>query len=94
MCLSRLLSVITEFSVFVPLLGIAQESSWLKGVSLKDYKIIWKINVREMKTKLYLKTLILLWVKWAGMLEIKHKDFVAVAPKAQDMQGLHSYKTC
>ena len=44
--------------------------------------------------KLYLETLILLWVKWTGMLEIKHKDFVAVAPKAQDIQGLHSYKMC
>ena len=47
-----------------------------------------------MKTKLYLEILILLCVKWTGMLEIKHKDFVAVAPKAQDIQGLHSYKKC
>ena len=78
----------------MPLKGTTPESSWLKGVSLKDYKIIWNINVREMKTKLYLKTLILIWVKWTGMLEIKHKDFVAVAPKAQDIQGLHSYKMC
>ena len=31
---------------FVPLKGITPESSWLKGVSLKDYKIIWKVNVR------------------------------------------------
>ena len=36
------LSLITEFSVFVPLKGITPESSWLRGVSLKDYKIIWK----------------------------------------------------
>ena len=91
LCPSKLLSLITEFSVFVPLKGITPESSWLKGVSLKDYKIIWKINVREMKTKLYLKTLILLWIKWTGVVEMKHKDFIDVVPKAQDLQ---SYKIC
>ena len=80
-----------RFSVFVPLKGLTPESSWLKGVSLKDYKIIWKINVREMKTKLYLKTLILLWIKWTGVVEMKHKDFIGVVPKAQDLQ---SYKIC
>ena len=79
---------------FVPLKDITPESSWLKGVSCKDYKIIWKINVRDMKTKLYLDTLILLWIKWTGMVQIKHKDFIDVVPKAQDMQGLHSYKMC
>ena len=94
LCPSKLLSLITEFSVFVPLKGITPESSWLKGVSLKDYKIIWKINVREMKTKLYLETLILLWIKWTGMVEIKYKDFIDVVPKTQDIQALHSYKIC
>ena len=44
-----------------------------------------------MKTKLYVETLILLWTKWTGMVEMKHKDFVDVVPKAQD---LHSYKIC
>ena len=44
-----------------------------------------------MKTKLYLETLILLWIKWAGMVEIKHKDFIDVVPKVQD---LRSYKVC
>ena len=39
---------------FLPLKGIKPESSWLKGVSLKDYKIAWKINVREIKTKIIL----------------------------------------
>ena len=68
----------------MPLKGITPESSWLKGVSSKDYTIIWKINVREMKAKQHLKTLILLWIKWTGMVEMKH-----VAPKAQD---LHSNK--
>ena len=82
LCSSKF-SLITEFSVFVPLKGITPESSWLKGVSLKDYKIIWKMNVRETKTKLYLKTLILLWMKWTRVLD--------VVPKAQDLQ---SYKIC
>ena len=59
---SRLLSLITELSVFVPLQGIAPESSWLKDVSLNDYEITWKINTREMKTKFYLETLILLLI--------------------------------
>ena len=36
LCPSRLLSLITEFSVFTPLQGITPESSWLKRVSLKD----------------------------------------------------------
>ena len=48
---SRLLSLITEFSVFVPLQGIVPQSSWLKDVFLNDYKITWKINMRKMKTK-------------------------------------------
>ena len=57
--------------MFVSLQDIAPESSRLKGVSLKDYKIVSKINVREMKTKLYWETLIILWIKWAVMVEIK-----------------------
>ena len=44
LCPLRLLSLIKEFSVIVPLQGIAPESSWLKDVSLKDCKIIWKTN--------------------------------------------------
>ena len=43
--------LMTEFSVFMLLQGIAPGNSWLGGVSLKDYKIIWKIKMREMKTK-------------------------------------------
>ena len=41
----------TEFSVFMYLQGIAPGNSWLGDVSLKDYKIIYKIKMREMKTK-------------------------------------------
>ena len=40
-----------EGSLFVPLQGIAPESSWLGGAFLKDYKNICKIKMREMKTK-------------------------------------------
>ena len=40
-----------ESSLFVPLQGIAAESSWLGAVFLKDYKNIYKIKMREMKTK-------------------------------------------
>ena len=40
-----------EHSLFVPLQGRAQENSWLGGAFLKDYKIICKIKMREMKTK-------------------------------------------
>ena len=38
------LHLMTEFSVVMPLQGIAPGNSWLVGVSLKDYKIIWKIK--------------------------------------------------
>ena len=34
----------TEFSVFIPLQGIAPGNSWLEVISLKDYKIIWTIK--------------------------------------------------
>ena len=29
-----------------------------------------------MKTKFYLEILFLLWIKWTGMVKIKHKDFM------------------
>ena len=32
-----------------------------------------------MKTK-YLKILIVLWIKWTGMVKIKHKDLIGAAP--------------
>ena len=40
-----------ESFLFVPLQGIAPENSWLGGAFSKDYKIICKIKMREMKTK-------------------------------------------
>ena len=40
-----------ESSLFVSLQGIAPENSWIGGAFLKDYKLICKIKMREMKTK-------------------------------------------
>ena len=40
-----------ESSLFVPLQGIAPESSWLEGAFFKDCQNICKIKMREMKTK-------------------------------------------
>ena len=45
------LPLMTEFYVFMFLQSIAPGTSWLGGVSLKDYKIVWEIKMREMKTK-------------------------------------------
>ena len=45
-------SKVIEYSVFMLLQGITLGNSWLGGISLKDYKIIWKIKLRKMKTKL------------------------------------------
>ena len=45
------LPLMTVFSVFMPLQGIVPGNGWLGGISLKDYKIIWKIEMKEMKTK-------------------------------------------
>ena len=49
LCHLRLLLLMTEFSVFMSLQGIAPGNSWLGGVSLKDYKIIWKIKMSKLK---------------------------------------------
>ena len=40
-----------ESSLFMVLQGIAPENNWLADAFLKDYKIISKIKMREMKTK-------------------------------------------
>ena len=41
----------TEFSVLMPLEGIAPGNGWLGSISFKDYKIIWKIKMSEMKAR-------------------------------------------
>ena len=51
LCPLRLLSLKTEFCAFMPLQSIAPGISWLRDVSLNDYKIIWKIKIRKMKKK-------------------------------------------
>ena len=45
------IKVVTEFSMFILFKGITPENSWLGGISSKNYKIIWKIKVRGIKTK-------------------------------------------
>ena len=39
-----------ESFLFVPLQGIARDNSWLGSTFLKDYKIICKTKMREIKT--------------------------------------------
>ena len=53
-------------------------NNWLGGIYLKHYKFIWNIKLRERKAKWNLVTLIVLWIKWAGIVKIKHKDFIDV----------------
>ena len=51
LCSFRLLPLMREFSVVLPLKGVAAGKSGLGAVFLKDYTIMWKIKLREMKTK-------------------------------------------
>ena len=44
-------AISNESSLFVPLQGIAPENCWLGGTFLKDYKIICKRKMKEMKAK-------------------------------------------
>ena len=46
--------LIIELSVFIPLQGIEPGNSWLEGVSLKEYKIIWKIKKKRNEKKIKL----------------------------------------
>ena len=41
----------SESSLLEPLQGIAPKNSWLGDAFLKDYKIICKMKMTEMKTK-------------------------------------------
>ena len=51
LCPSKLLLLVTELFVSMLLHDIVTENNWLKDASLKHWKIIWKTNFREMKTK-------------------------------------------
>ena len=48
-CSLRILLLMTVFSVFMPFLHIATGKSCLGGIYMRDYKIIWKIKVKEIK---------------------------------------------
>ena len=61
----------------------------VRGRSFDRLQNYMKKNVREMKTKLYLKTLKLKWIKLTEIVETKYKDFIDVVPKVQDIQSLH-----
>ena len=74
----------TGFFVFMSLQDIAPESSWLEEVPLKDDKTKWKINVRKMKTKLYLETL---WtmgsrIHGEGTIQIPQSSSATIDPLA------------
>ena len=60
----------TEFSVIMPLQGIAQWDNWLEGVSLKVTNYMENKNGRNKK---YMETLIVLWIKCTDMLKKKKK---------------------
>ena len=45
------LPLMTECYVLMPFQRVAPGNSWLGGISLKEYKIIWKIKMKEMKKK-------------------------------------------
>ena len=61
----------TEFSVFMPHQGITAGNSWLRNISLKDYKKYGKKNEGN-KNKIILGE--------TGMAEIKYKYFRDVIP--------------
>ena len=56
----------------------------VRGRSFDRLQNYMEKNVREMKTKLYVETLKLKWIKLAEMVETKHKDFIGVVPKVQE----------
>ena len=102
----RLLPLMAEFSVFIPPQGIASRNSWLRDFFLKYYKIIRKIKMREMKTKLHLKILIVLWINSSckmnlriygqGRTQISLSSPSTIGPLAsiQDKHGLYWYNNC
>ena len=68
-----LLSLITEFSVFMPLREIVPGNSWLGTFP-------WRTAKLHGKWKQYfvgdLETLIVPFIKWRGMVEIKHRLYI------------------
>ena len=64
----------TYFSALMPLHGIGLGNIYLGDISLKYYKI------EESKNKTILDTSIVLWIKWTGMVEMRHKYFMDTVP--------------
>ena len=56
LCPLSLLPLMTKFSVFISLQGIAPENRWMGDFFLKGCKIMWQVKKKEMKTKWYFKT--------------------------------------
>ena len=50
LCLLRLLPLMTGFFVLMPLQDIPPGNNFIGGVSLKDYKTIWRTKMGEVKT--------------------------------------------
>ena len=69
--------------------GIAIESSWSEGVYFQNYM---RNKCEGNENKIILSDFHI--TMWTRMVEIKHKDFIDVVPKVQDIQGLHWYKNC
>ena len=55
MCPLSLLPLMTEFSVFMPLQGIAPGNSWTGGVSLKDCKVYMENKNKRNENKIILE---------------------------------------
>ena len=63
----------------------------VKGCFFERLQNYMENKCKGNENKIILGDLILLWIKWTGMVEVKHKDFIDAVPKAQDLQ---SYKIC
>ena len=68
------LPLMTYFSALMPLHGIGLGNIYLGDISLKYYKIEGSEN------KTILDTSIVLWIKWTGMVEMRHKYFMDTVP--------------
>ena len=62
--------------------GHSTREQLIKG---RFFEGLWIINEGN-ENKFYLQTLVLLLIKWTGMVKIKHKDFIDIVLK---VLGLH-----
>ena len=72
----RLLLLMTEFSVFMPFKGIAPAGEGGQLARRRFFEGIQNYMEKKLKErkKKYLETLVVLWLKWTGMVKIKPKD--------------------